>query len=67
MLKKMRLYLFHKFFPRMDNTKKSGAGYWILFLISVAAFFVLYHFIGGVAILVLPFTCTWFAKALNIM
>jgi hypothetical protein len=29
--------------------------------------FGLYQVIGGVCILVLPFTCTWFAKALNIM
>ena len=51
----------------MDTPKKSGILYWVLFLISVVAFFGLYRVIGGVCILVLPFTCTWFAKALNIM
>jgi hypothetical protein len=51
----------------MANAKKSTGLYWILFLISVAAFFGLYQIIGGVCILVLPFICTWFAKALDIM
>jgi hypothetical protein len=51
----------------MADEKKSTGIYWILFLISVVAFFGLYQVIGGVCILVLPFTCTWFAKALNIM
>ena len=51
----------------MEGEKKSSVIYWILFLVSVVAFFGLYQVIGGVCILVLPFTCTWFAKALNIM
>jgi hypothetical protein len=51
----------------MNNTNKGGIIYWILFLISVVAFFGLYQVIGGVCILVLPFACTWFAKALDIM
>ena len=60
------LYLLTKFLE-MESTKKSRGLYWLLFLISVVAFFGLYQVIGGVCILVLPFTCTWFAKALNIM
>jgi hypothetical protein len=51
----------------MENNKRSSGIYWLLFLISIGAFIGLYQIIGGVCILVLPFTCTWFAKALNIM
>jgi hypothetical protein len=52
---------------QMEKTKKSSGLYWILFIISVIAFFGLYSVIGGVSILVLPFNCTFFAKALDIM
>lgn len=52
---------------QMENTKKNSGLYWILFIVSVIAFFGLYSVIGGVSILVLPFNCTFFAKALNIM
>ena len=51
----------------MENTKKSAGLYWFLFLLSVAAFIILYQVIGGVCILTLPFVCTYFAKALDIM
>jgi hypothetical protein len=51
----------------MENTKKGTALYWLLFFVSVIAFFGLYRVIGGVCILVLPFVCTFFAKALDIM
>jgi len=51
----------------MEEVKKSKGLYWVLCLLSVAAFFVLYRYIGGVCILVLPFICTWFAKAMDIM
>jgi hypothetical protein len=51
----------------MEETKKSTGIYWFLFLLSVAAFFILYRFIGGVCILTLPFVCTGLAKALDIM
>jgi len=51
----------------MENTKKGTGLYWILFILSVVAFYGLYQKIGGVSILVLPFNCTFFAKALNIM
>jgi hypothetical protein len=53
--------------PDMENKKKSRGLYWFLFLVSFAAFFGLYLVIGGVCILTLPFVCTYFAKALNIM
>jgi hypothetical protein len=51
----------------MEGAKKSTGLYWILFILSVAAFFVLYTVIGGVCILTLPFVCTFFAKALDII
>ena len=51
----------------MENAKRSTALYWFLFFVSVAAFIILYQVIGGVCILTLPFVCTYFAKALNIM
>jgi hypothetical protein len=51
----------------MENTKKSTGLYWVLFILSVFAFYGLYQWIGGVSILVLPFNVTFFAKALDIM
>ncbi len=51
----------------MENTKKDTGLYWFLFLLSVVAFFGFIQVIGGVCILVLPFICTFFAKALDIM
>jgi hypothetical protein len=51
----------------MENTKKATGLYWFLFLLSVVGFFGLYQVIGGVCILTLPFVCTFFAKALDIM
>jgi hypothetical protein len=51
----------------MEETKKYTALYWILFILSVIAFFWLYTVIGGVCIFSLPFICTFFAKALDII
>jgi hypothetical protein len=61
------LLYFRKKFSIMENTKRYAALYWVLFLLSVVAFFVLYRVIGGVCILVLPFATTFLAKALDIM
>ncbi len=52
---------------RMENTKKGTGLYWFLFILSVIAFIGFYQVIGGVSILCLPFICTFFAKALDIM
>jgi len=57
------LYLLTNFLN--GKHKKSRGLYWLLFLISVVAFFGLYQVIGGVCILVLPFTCTWFCKGIK--
>jgi hypothetical protein len=51
----------------METAKKPRGIYWILFFISVIAFFVVYHFGGGYCSLVLPFNVTWFAQALDLM
>ena len=53
---------------KMETTKKKTGLYWILFLISVAAFFVvLASPIGSYCSMVLPFNVTFFAKALDLM
>jgi hypothetical protein len=49
------------------ETKKSTGLYWVLFFLSVIVFFVLYAFKGELLTLSLPFICTFFAKAMNIM
>jgi len=51
----------------MENTKKSTGLYWILFFLSVICFFVLLEYKGELLTLSLPFICTFFAKAMDIM
>ena len=52
----------------MEATKKKTGLYWILFLISVALFFiVLYSPFGAYVSMVLPFNVTFFALALDLM
>ena len=51
----------------MTPNKKSTGLYWILFLISVAAFFGVYAIGGGYCSMVLPFNVTLFAMALDLM
>jgi hypothetical protein len=51
----------------MDNTRKSTGLYWILFFLSVAAFVLVLQFKGELVTLTLPFVCTTFAKAMNIL
>jgi len=50
-----------------ETTKKSTGLYWLLFFASIAAFFFVYHIGGGYCSMVLPFICTFFAKALDLM
>lgn len=47
--------------------KRSRGIYWILFFISIAAFFGVYAIGGGYASMVLPFNVTFFALALDLM
>jgi hypothetical protein len=51
----------------METTKKNTGLYWILFLLSVVAFFAVYYIKGEYVSLVLPFNTTFFAKALNLL
>lgn len=51
----------------METAKKSRAIYWVLFFVSVAAFFGVYAIGGGYCSLVLPFIVTSFAMALDLM
>ncbi|UAY51159.1 hypothetical protein [Ferruginibacter albus] len=50
-----------------ETTKKSTGLYWVLFFLSIAAFFITYHFGGGYCSMILPFNCTFFAKAMDLM
>jgi hypothetical protein len=51
----------------MTTAKRSKGLYWILFLLSVGAFFSVYSFAGGYCSLVLPFNVTFFAMALDLL
>lgn len=52
----------------MDTTTRNSRGlYWILFFLSVISFFLLLEFKGELLTLSLPFICTFFAKAMDIM
>ena len=51
----------------MTTNKRSSGLYWILFLISVAAFFGVYVVAGGYCSMVLPFNVTLLAMALDLM
>jgi hypothetical protein len=50
-----------------ETTKKSTALYWVLFFASIVAFFVVYKLGGGYCSMVLPFICTFFALAMDLM
>jgi hypothetical protein len=52
---------------KMETAKKSRGIYWILCLISIVAFFGVYAIGGGYCSLVLPFTVTLFAMALDLL
>ena len=51
----------------METARKSKGVYWVLFLLSVAAFFGVYAVAGGYCSMVLPFNVTFFALALDLM
>lgn len=51
----------------MDSTRKQTTLYWILFIISVIAFVLVLQFKGELVTLTLPFICTFFAKAMDIL
>ena len=51
----------------METEKKSRGKDWILFLISIGAFFGVYAIGGGYCSLILPFNVTFFAMALDLL
>jgi hypothetical protein len=51
----------------MEHKKRSSGLYWVLFLLSVAAFFGVYAVGGGYCSMVLPFNVTFFAMAMDLM
>ncbi|HMT95828.1 MAG: hypothetical protein IPO46_13240 [Chitinophagaceae bacterium] len=52
----------------MNTTaRKSSLLYWVLFLLSVCAFFFVYSIGGGYCTLVLPFVVTFFGLALDLI
>ena len=51
----------------MEQQKKNTGIYWILFLISAGAFGVAVASHFEYLTLILPFVCTFFVKALDIM
>ena len=51
----------------MAEKKRSRAIYWLLFFVSVAAFFGVYAVAGGYCSLVLAPVCTFFAQALDLL
>jgi hypothetical protein len=56
----------HKFFS-MEQQKKNTGIYWILFLLSTVALIVAIDKHFEYLTLILPFFCTFFVKALDIM
>ena len=48
-------------------TDKQTRLYWLLFFLSVIAFIVVIQFKGEFVTLTLPFVCTFFAKAMDII
>ena len=65
--KKRNSNIFAQQIDYMENIKQKTGLYWVLFILSVIAFYGLYQWIGGVSILMLPFNVTFLAKALDIM
>ena len=61
------LVLYLQKYLQMETAKKSKGKYWILFLISIGAFFGVYAVGGGYCSLILPFNVTFFAMALDLI
>jgi hypothetical protein len=51
----------------METTRKRTGLYWLLFFLSCVAFVLLLMFKGELVTLSLPFICTFFALAMDIM
>jgi len=59
--------IFAQIIKAMETVKKSRGLYWILFFISIAAFFGVYAVAGGYCSMILPFNVTFFAMAMDLM
>lgn len=68
---KSHFYIYSRFIfaqiIKMETAKKPRGIYWILFLISIGAFFGVYAVGGGYCSLILPFNVTFFAMALDLL
>ena len=51
----------------MEKAKKSTGLYWVLFFLSIAAFYAVYQIGGGYCSMVVPFNVTFFAMAMDLM
>jgi hypothetical protein len=51
----------------MQKAKKSTGIFWLLFLLSLGAFYYVYQIGGGYCSMVLPFNVTFFAMAMDLM
>jgi hypothetical protein len=51
----------------MEQKKKSRGIFWVLFAVSIAAFYGVYQIGGGYCSMVLPFNVTFFAMAMDLM
>jgi len=60
-------HIFAQIISGMETTRRSTGLYWILFVVSVAAFIGVYAVAGGYCSLVLPFNVTLLALALDIL
>ena len=52
---------------RMEKQKKNTGLYWVLFIISAAALILAINARFEYLTLILPFVCTFFVKAMDIM
>ena len=59
--------IFAEIYSSMETSKKSTGFYWLLFFASLAGAVVVWFTIPQIITLTLPFICTFFAKAMNIM
>jgi len=56
-----------KKYSSMEQSKKYTGIYWLLFLLSTAAFIAAIALRFEYLTLILPFVCTFFVKAMDIM
>lgn len=60
-------YFRSKIYETMETPRKSLGKYWMLFFASLVGAALIWIFIPQMITLSLPFICTFFAKAMDIM